>query len=101
MTLTARARNQLAYSSVSLSIASGGTALIFHNNYEPRIEFVAFPFLASVIAALLAMFVIAYCLIAKHAISIGAILAVIFAVVSYVICDSFVREFYWNSVRGL
>ena len=86
---------------MSLSIASGGTAVFFHNTYEPRIELVAFPFLASVIAALLAMIVIAYCLIAKQAMSIGAILAMIFAVVSYVICDSFVREFYWNYVRGL
>jgi len=100
MKLTARVRNLLAYSSMSISIASGGVALVFHNTYEPRIESVVLPFLASVIAALLALFVIAHCLFTKQAMSVRAILALILAIVSYGICDYYVRDLYLGVLHG-
>jgi len=102
MKLTARVRNLLANSSISLSIASGGIALVVYNTYPPRIEFMVLPFLASVIAALLAILVIAYCLFAKQAMSVKAILALILAIASYAIGNYVVEDylfglFLWRS----
>lgn len=101
MKLTARARNLLANSSLSLSIASGVIALFFYAVYEPQLEFVVLPLLANVIAALLAIYVIAYCLFAKQVMSVRAIIALILAIASYSFCQYVVEDyvsgmFYWG-----